>query len=74
MLSFSSLFFSIIEKTGFSIEKPVLLRRRSLHGSHYTSSYVFLGDGDVGNVSLGDFIAAQASEGIPTQTKMSMTS
>lgn len=52
----------------------MLLRRRSLHGSHYTSSYVFLGDGDVRNVSLGDFIAAQASEGLPTQTKMSMTS
>lgn len=53
---------------------PVVLRRRCLHGSHYTSSYVFFGDGDVGNVSLDDFIAAQASEGIPTQTKMSMTS
>lgn len=58
----------------FSIEMPVVLRRRCLHGSHYTSSYVFFGDGDVGNVSLDDFIAAQASEGIPTQTKMSMTS
>lgn len=55
-------------------EASLLRRRRCLHGSHYMSSYVFLGDGKVRDVPLGDFIVVQTSEGTLTQTMMSMMS